>query len=54
MGRLTKELGKLGGLSLFVNNLMFYETFLRSDQTATLSQRNTGTFGYGIELYLKL
>jgi hypothetical protein len=54
MGRLTKELGKLGGLSLFVNNLMFYEPFLRSDQTATLSQRNTGTFGYGIELYLKL
>jgi hypothetical protein len=53
-GRLTKELGNIGGLSLYVNNMLFYEPFLRSNVSATLTQRNTGNFTYGVELYLNL
>lgn len=52
--RLTKELGKVGGLSFFVNNVLFYEPFLKGNNTNTLSQRNTGTFSFGAELYLNL
>ena len=52
--RLTKELGRLGGLSLYVNNALFYEPFLKGNNTTTLSQRNTGTFQFGAELYLNL
>lgn len=52
--RLTKELGRTGGLSFFVNNMLFYEPYLTSNKTTTLSQRNTGTFSFGTELYLNL
>ena len=52
--RLTKELGKLGGLSFYVNNVLFYEPFLKGNKTNSLSQRNTGTFSFGAELYLNL
>ena len=52
--RLTKELGKMGGLSLYVNNALFYEPFLKGNNTTTLSQRNTGTFQFGAELSLNL
>lgn len=52
--RLTKELGRVGGLSLYVNNALFYEPFLQGNNTTTLSQRNTGTFQFGAELYLNL
>jgi len=52
--RLTKELGKTGGLSLYVNNALFYEPYLKGNNTSTLSQRNTGTFQFGAELYLNL
>ena len=52
--RLTKELGKMGGLSLYVNNALFYEPFLQGNNTTTLTQRNTGTFQFGAELYLNL
>jgi hypothetical protein len=53
-GRLTKELGNIGGLSLYVNNMMYYEPYLKSSTTTTLSQRNTNTFSYGVELYFNL
>lgn len=53
-GRLTKELGDFGGLSLYVNNIMFYEPYLHSNNTTSLTQRNTGTFNYGVELYINL
>ena len=53
-GRLTKELGKLGGLSLYVNNLIYYEPYLKGNTTSTLVQRNTGSFSYGVELYFNL
>lgn len=52
--RLTKELGKVGSLSFYVNNVMFYEPFLTGNNTNTLSQRNTGTFSFGAELSLNL
>ncbi len=52
--RLTKELGRIGGLSLYVNNCLYYEPYLKSNNTSTLSQRNTGNFSFGAELYLNL
>lgn len=51
--RLTKELGKVGGLSFYVNNALYYEPYLKGNNTSTLSQRNTG-FSFGAELYLNL
>lgn len=53
-GRLTKELGRLGGLSLYVNNMLYYEPFLTNNKTSTLTQRNTNNFSFGVELYLNL
>ena len=53
-GRLTKELGKIGQLSLYVNNLMFYEPYMKTNISNTLVQRNTGTFSYGVELSFNL
>ena len=51
--RLTKELGKTGALSLYVDNCLFYEPYLKGNNTNTLSQRNTGKFAFGAELSLK-
>lgn len=53
-GRLTKELGKVGSLSIYANNLFFYEPYMTSNRSSTLSQRNTGTFNFGAELSIKL
>lgn len=52
--RLTKELGRLGGLSVYVNNCMYYEPYLTNNITTTLTQHNTGTFSFGAELFLNL
>lgn len=54
LARLTKEFGHVGGLSFYVNNMFFYEPFRKGNNTYTLSQRNTGNFSYGVELFLKL
>ena len=51
--RLTKELGNVGSLSFYVNNALYYEPFLRGNNTNTLTQRNTG-FSFGAELDLNL
>lgn len=53
-GRLTKELGKLGGLSFYANNMIFYEPYLRNSLSNTLTQRNTGNFSFGVELFVNL
>lgn len=53
-GRLTKELGNIGGLSFYANNLFFYEPYLKSSISNTLSQRNKGSFSFGVELFLNL
>ncbi len=52
--RLTKEFSKSAGLSFYANNVMFYEPFLPSSTSKTLSQRNTGTFSFGVELFFNL
>ena len=52
--RLTKELGKIGGLSFYVNNALYYEPFLyNNSHSKTRSQHNTG-FSFGAELYFNL
>jgi len=52
--RLTKDISKNAGFSFFVNNTLFYEPWYASNNSSTLTQRNTGTFSFGIELFLKL
>ena len=52
--RLTKEFGKFAGLSFYANNVFFYEPFLTQSESQTLTQRNTGTFSFGVELFLNL
>ena len=52
--RLTKELGKVGSLSLYVDNCLFYEPYLKGNNTNSLVQRNTGKFAFGAELSLNL
>ena len=52
--RLSKELGHVGTLSLYVNNALFYEPYLKGNTVTTLTQRNTGTFQFGAELSLNL
>lgn len=52
--RLTKELGRVGGLSFYVSNALFYEPYLTSNKSSTLTQRNTGNFSFGAELSLNL
>lgn len=52
--RITKELGKVGGLSFYVNNALYYEPFLyNNSHSKTRSQYNTG-FSFGAELYFNL
>lgn len=52
--RLTKELGRIGSLSFYANNALFYEPFLTGNLSGTLTQRNTGTFSFGAELSFNL
>lgn len=49
--RLNKELGKTSGLSFYVNNFLFYEPFKTTSNSTTLSQRNEGSFNFGVELF---
>lgn len=49
--RLNKELGKTSGLSFYVNNFLFYEPFKTTSSSTTLSQRNEGSFNFGVELF---
>lgn len=53
-GRLTKELGRKVSLSVYANNMFFYEPFLTTNRSMTLTQRNTGTYNFGAELSFKL
>ena len=52
--RLTKELGRSAGFSFYANNVLFYEPFMSSSTSHTLTQRNTGNFSYGVELFFNL
>lgn len=52
--RLTKELGRTAGLSFYANNALFYEPFMTTSTSSTLTQRNTGTYNFGVELFFNL
>lgn len=51
--RLTKDISKMAGFSFFVNNTLFYQPWQRSNISATLTEKNQGTFSFGMELYFK-
>ena len=52
--RLTKDVSKNFGFSFFVNNAFFYMPYQASSYSGTLSERNTGTFSFGVEMYVKI
>lgn len=52
--RLTKDVSKNFGFSFFVNNAFFYMPYQASSYSGTLTERNTGTFSFGVELYIKI
>ncbi len=52
--RLTKEFGKFAGLSFYANNVLYYEPFMSTNTTKTLTQRNSSSFSFGVELFFNL
>lgn len=52
--RLTKDISKALGFSFFVNNIFFYTPYQSSSASGTLIERNTGTFSFGMELFVKI
>ena len=52
--RLTKDVSKNFGFSFYVNNAFFYMPYQASSYSGTLSERNTGTFAFGVEMYVKI
>ncbi len=52
--RLTKEISKSMGFSFFVNNAIYYTPYLSGSKSGTLTERNEGTFSFGMELFIKL
>ena len=53
-GRLTKELGRIGGFSFYANNLLYHEPWKSTSRSNTLTQQNAGSFSFGVELYFNL
>ena len=52
--RLTKEFGKVAGLSFYANNVLYYEPFMTTNTSGTLTQRNTSSYSFGVELFFNL
>ena len=52
--RLTKDVSKNFGFSFFVNNAFYYMPYQSSSYSGTLTERNTGTFSFGVEMYVKI
>ena len=52
--RLTKEFGKFAGLSFYANNVLYYEPFMTNNTSRTLTQRNSSSFSFGVELFFNL
>ena len=52
--RLTKDVSKNFGFSFFVNNAFFHMPYQASSYSGTLTERNTGTFSFGVEMYVKI
>lgn len=52
--RLTKDVSKNFGFSFYVNNAFYHMPYQASSYSGTLTERNAGTFSFGIELYVKI
>jgi outer membrane receptor protein involved in Fe transport len=52
--RLSKDVSKSLGFSFFVNNLFYYTPYQSSNKSGTLTERNTDTFSFGMELLIKI
>ncbi len=52
--RLTKNITEYFGVSFYANNVNYYEPWQSSSVSSSESQRNTGTFAFGLELRLTL
>jgi len=52
--RLTKDVSKNFGFSFFVNNAFYHMPYQASSSSGTLTERNTGTFSFGVEMYVKI
>lgn len=53
-GRLQKDISQSLGFSFFVNNVFFYTPYQSTTKSGTLTERNLGTFSFGMELIVKL
>jgi hypothetical protein len=52
--RLQKDISPSLGFSFFVNNAFFYTPYQSTNVSGTLTERNTGTFSFGMELIVKI
>ena len=52
--RLTKDVSKNFGFSFYVNNALYYMPYQSSSYSGTLTERNQGTFSFGVEMYVKI
>ncbi len=52
--RMTKDVSKNFGFSFYVNNALYYMPYQASSYSGTLTERNTGTFSFGVEMYVKI
>jgi len=52
--RLSKDVSKSLGFSFFVNNLFYYTPYQSTNKSGTLTERNTDTFSFGMELLIKI
>jgi len=52
--RLQKDISPALGFSFFVNNAFFYTPYQSTNVSGTLTERNTGTFSFGMELIVKI
>lgn len=52
--RLTKDISKSLGFSFFVNNIFYYTPYQSTNVSGTLIERNSGTFSFGMELFIKI
>lgn len=52
--RMTKDVSKNFGFSFFVNNAFYYMPYQSTSSSGTLTERNTGTFSFGVEMFIKI
>lgn len=52
--RLTKDVSRNFGFSFFANNAFYFMPYQSSSYSGTLTERNSGTFSFGVEMYIKI